>query len=42
MKKVYDRLWDFLKHRLDIRKGRMPVFNLQPDKPLRDELCRRR
>jgi class 3 adenylate cyclase len=73
MEKVYYRLWDFLKHRLDAHEGRMwswagdgglfafrgdhrevaavsccleilyslPVFNLQPDKPIRDTICLR-
>jgi class 3 adenylate cyclase len=73
MEKVYYRLWDFLKRRLDVHEGRMwswagdgglfafrgdhrdvaavsccleilyslPVFNLQPDKPIRDEICLR-
>ena len=73
MEKVYYRLWDFLKHRLDVHEGRMwswagdgglvafrgdrrevsavsccleilyslPVFNLQPDKPIRDDICLR-
>jgi class 3 adenylate cyclase len=73
MEKVYYRLWDFLKHRLDVHEGRMwswagdgglfafrgdrsevaavsccleilyslPVFNLQPDNPICDNLCLR-
>jgi len=73
MEKVYYRLWDFLKHRLDMHDGRMwswagdgglfafrgdhrevaavsccleilyslPVFNLQPYKPIRDDICLR-
>jgi class 3 adenylate cyclase len=73
MEKVYYRLWDFLKHRLDMHEGRMwswagdgglfafrgdrrevaavsccleilyslPVFNLQPYKPIRDDICLR-
>jgi class 3 adenylate cyclase len=73
MERVYYRLWDFLKHRLDLHDGRMwnwagdggllafrgddreraavsccleilyslPVFNLQPDKPIRDDICLR-
>lgn len=73
MERVYYRLWDFLKHRLDVHDGRMwnwagdggllafrgddreraavsccleilyslPVFNLQPDKPIRDDVCLR-
>jgi len=70
MERVYYRLWDFLKRRLDVHDGRMwnwagdggllafrgddreraavsccleilyslPVFNLQPDKPIRDDV----
>jgi class 3 adenylate cyclase len=73
MEKVYYRLWDFLKRRLDVHDGRMwswagdgglaafrgdhrttaavsccleilyglPVFNLQPDKPIPESLCLR-
>jgi class 3 adenylate cyclase len=73
MEKVYYRLWNFLKHRLDVHEGRMwswagdgglfafrgdhrevaavsccleilyslPVFNLQPDQPIRDDVCLR-
>lgn len=73
MEKVYYRLWEFLKHKLDQYEGRiwswagdgglmafrgetsipaavsccleilytMPVFNLQPEKPIRDEICLR-
>jgi class 3 adenylate cyclase len=73
MERVYYRMWDFFKHRLDAYEGRMwswagdggllafrggsreaaavsccleilytlPVFNLQPDKPIRDDICLR-
>jgi class 3 adenylate cyclase len=73
MEQVYYRLWDFLKHRLDVHEGRMwswagdgglfafrgdhrevaavsccleilyslPVFNLQPYQPIRDDICLR-
>lgn len=73
MERVYYRMWDFFKHRLDAYEGRMwswagdggvlafhgddrevaavsccleifaclPVFNLQPDKPIHDDIALR-